>query len=222
MGSVLVTLSGGVDSSLAASFAVRALGPRAAAFTAASASMTEAERQGAARVASAIGIRHVVQASHEMEREGYQANAGDRCFHCKTELYELAARAALAGGFAFVADGTVLDDLGEHRPGLRAAAAHGVRHPLVEAELDKATVRALALSLGLAVWDKPAMPCLGSRIAVGTRVTEARLGKVDKLEAHLRRAGSAAFACVCTRWRGATGRESRRPWSSWGCWWAES
>jgi len=175
MGSVLVTLSGGVDSSLLAATAVRALGGSAAAFTATSASMAEGEREGAARIAALLGIRHLVVQSNELARPGYQANAGDRCFHCKSELFELAAAAAEAGGFAWVADGTVLDDLAEHRPGLSAAAARRARHPLVEAGFDKALVRALAQHMGLPVWDKPAMPCLGSRIAVGTPVTSARL-----------------------------------------------
>ena len=193
MGSVLVTLSGGVDSSLLAAFASRVLGDRAAALTATSASMTEEERDGARAVAEHIGIRHLMEDSHELERPAYQANTGDRCFHCKTELYLLADAAAVRGGFAWVADGTVLDDLAEHRPGLQAAAEKRVRHPLVEAGIDTVTVRALARAAGLPVWDKPAMPCLGSRVAVGTRVTLERLRRIGRLEAQLRAAGLHGF-----------------------------
>lgn len=193
MGSVLVTLSGGVDSSVVASFAARVLGERAAAFTATSASLTAEEQEGARAIAAAIGVRHFVEASHEIERPGYQANAGDRCLHCKRELYLLAEQVAAREGFAWVADGTVLDDLTEHRPGLAAAAERRVRHPLVEAGINKQTVRALARSEGLPVWDKPAMPCLGSRVAVGTRVTLARLRRVGELEAFLRGVGLSGF-----------------------------
>jgi uncharacterized protein len=193
LGSVLVTLSGGVDSSLLAAAAVRVLADRAAAFTATSASMTEEERAGAEAIAARIGIRHVVVASGELDLPGYQANAGDRCFHCKTELYTLAARAAAAEGLAWVVDGTVPDDLAEHRPGLAAAAEHRVRHPLVEARIDKRLVRALARRLDLPTWNKPAAPCLGSRIAVGTRVTQARLERVAALERRLRVAGLVGF-----------------------------
>ncbi len=193
MGSVLVTLSGGVDSSLLAHHAARVLGARAAAFTATSASMTGEEREGARAIAARSGIRHIEQASGELDRPGYQANAGDRCFHCKSELYLLADTAARDAGIAWVADGTVLDDLGEHRPGLRAASARRVRHPLVEAGINKATVRSLARSAGLPVWDKPAMPCLGSRVAVGTRVTLDRLQRVGAFERYLRSVGLSDF-----------------------------
>jgi uncharacterized protein len=192
MPGALVTLSGGVDSSVALALAVRALGARARGFTARSPTLAEAETEDAARVAGTVGAVHEVVESREMQRDGYRQNRGDRCFHCKSELYDLAgARAAELG--AIVVDGTILDDLGEHRPGLAAAAARGVRHPLVEAGMDKAMVRRVALALGLPNHDKPAAPCLGSRVAVGTEVTLARVQRVAAAERALRAAGLRVF-----------------------------
>lgn len=192
MPAALVTLSGGVDSSVALALAARALGGRARGFTATSETLAAEEAQAAAGIAALLGVDHQVVDSREIERPGYRANAGDRCFHCKSELYDLAcARAAELG--AVVVDGTILDDLGEHRPGLAAAAERGVRHPLVEAQMDKAMVRRVALALGLPNHDKPAAPCLGSRLAVGTEVTPARVRRVAAAERALRASGLAVF-----------------------------
>ncbi len=189
LGSVVVAFSGGVDSSLLLHVAVQALGAKVCALTADSESLTREERAEAAAVAESFGVRHVVVASQEIDRPGYRANAGDRCYHCKTELFELATAFALREGYAAVVDGTVLDDLDEHRPGLRAATELGVLHPLVEAGFDKIRVRRVARDRRIAVWDKPAAPCLGSRVAVGTTVTPARLRAIAVVERHLRASG---------------------------------
>lgn len=189
LGSVLVTFSGGVDSAFLLAVAVEVLGEKAVAYTAASETLVDAELEGARAVAKQLGARHVVEESHELEREAYRANAGDRCYHCKTELYELAKGAAARLDLAHVVDGTILDDLGEHRPGLAAADEHAVLHPLVEAGFTKELVRAAARARGLPVWDKPAAPCLGSRFAVGTTVSIERLRRVAKLERLLKSLG---------------------------------
>ncbi|GDX78590.1 adenine nucleotide alpha hydrolase [Deltaproteobacteria bacterium] len=207
MESALVAFSGGVDSALLLSFAVEVLGDRAVAFTAASETLVEEERGGAEAVASALGARHLMAGSRELDREAYRANTGDRCYHCKTELFDLARVAAEREGYAWVLDGTILDDLGEHRPGLAAAREHAVRHPLVEAGFTKAMVREAARARGLPVWDKPAAPCLGSRFAVGTRVTPERLARVASLERELKAMG---FAVVRVRVHGAEGGELAR------------
>lgn len=188
-GSVLVAFSGGVDSALVARVAYDVLGDRATALTAVSPTLPGEELLTARKVADEAGFPLLEVDAHELEREGYAANAGDRCYFCKTELFDLAAVWRERLGVAVVADGTLLDDLGDHRPGLRAAAEHAVRHPLVEARLGKADVRAVAKALGLSVWDKPSFACLGSRFPAGTRVTRDKVEKVAKAESALRALG---------------------------------
>lgn len=190
MGSVLVAFSGGVDSAVVAVVAHLVLGERAVAFTADSPTFPPEELAIASRIAAQRGLVHRVVHSAELEREGYARNAGDRCYFCKTELFTLAVAEAERRGLACIADGTLPDDLGEHRPGLQAAAEQRVRHPLVEAGLNKAAVRALARELGLEVWDKPAFSCLGSRFPVGTRVTAERVRSVQRIESFLRMMGA--------------------------------
>jgi uncharacterized protein len=182
-----------VDSALVARVAHDVLGEKAIALTADSPTFPREERAQAVAYCSSIGMRHEVVDAHELEREGYRANAGDRCYFCKTELFELSTLWADRLGLKWVMDGTITDDLGEHRPGLQAAEEHRVRHPLVEAGFDKAAVRATARALNIPLWDKPAFACLGSRFPVGTEVTEERVLKVARIESLLRIYGFKQF-----------------------------
>jgi pyridinium-3,5-biscarboxylic acid mononucleotide sulfurtransferase len=189
MGSALVCFSGGVDSALVLAVAHEVLGPRAVGLTAVSPSLAPFEKEAAVAVAAQIGARHELVSSHEIERPGYVANASDRCFHCKTELYEIAEAKKREWGLDHVLNGTNVDDLGDHRPGLEAAKNARVRSVLVELGFTKADVRRAAQAVGLAVWDKPASACLSSRIPYGTEVTRERLAQIGGLEAELRRLG---------------------------------
>lgn len=184
--SVLVAFSGGVDSSVVAAVAARALGERALAVTAVSPALASGELEAAREVARAIGIAHETLATDELASEDYRRNDRRRCFHCKSELYErLTARA----GARTVLSGANADDAGDWRPGLRAAAEHGVVHPLLEAGAGKAAVRALAAALRIPSADKPASPCLASRIPYGTPVAAETLARIDRAEAAVRALG---------------------------------
>lgn len=191
--SVVVAFSGGVDSAVVARVAHELLGERSVALIGVSSTLPQEELDAARKTAIEGRFPVVEAAAHELEREGYARNAGDRCYFCKTELFDIAEQERARRGFAVVADGTLLDDLGGHRPGLKAASEHAVRHPLVEAGLRKADVRAIALSLGMSVWDKPSFACLGSRFPVGTRVTDAKVRRVAAVESELRRLGLRQF-----------------------------
>ena len=188
-GSVLVACSGGVDSVLVAAVAARVLGDRAVAATAVSPSLAASELEDARAAARAVGIRLVEVATDELENPAYIANAPDRCFHCKDTAYTTFTSLAAREGIAVVVDGTNADDLGDHRPGRRAAQSHGVRSPLAEAGLGKAAIRAWARELGLAVWDKPAAACLSSRIPYGSPVTPEKLARIERAERALRAMG---------------------------------
>jgi pyridinium-3,5-biscarboxylic acid mononucleotide sulfurtransferase len=201
--SAIVAFSGGVDSSLVAAVAARVLGDRALAVTAVSPALASGELDGARSVAEAIGIAHRTVDTDELARPGYRRNGPDRCYHCKTELYDRLAAMAGAEGYAVVFSGANVDDLGDVRPGLRAAAEHGVRHPLVEAGFAKDEVRRLAGVLGVPSACKPAMPCLASRVPYGTEVEPAVLAQVDRAERGVRSLG---YREVRVRHLGPTGR----------------
>jgi len=189
MESVLVCFSGGVDSALVLAVAHETLGPRALGLTAVSPSLAPFEQEAAIAVAAQIGARHELVDSREIERPGYVANAPDRCFHCKSELYDIASRRARERALEWVVNGTNLDDLSDHRPGLEAAKNTGIRSVLVECGFRKEDVRRSARLVGLTIWDKPASACLSSRIPYGTAVTRERLAQIGGLEAELRALG---------------------------------
>jgi uncharacterized protein len=203
LGSVLVCYSGGIDSALVLAVAHEQLGENALAITAVSASLAPRERREAAAFAEQLGARHLFIESHEIDRPGYVANGPDRCFHCKSELYQLAQRELGVHGLAHILNGTNRDDLGDHRPGLVAARDAGVRSPLVELGFDKQTVRSVAQLLGLPIWQKPAAACLASRIPYGTSVTRERLEQIDHLEQDVKDLG---FSQVRVRWHGKIAR----------------
>jgi uncharacterized protein len=188
---VVVAYSGGTDSALVAAVAARTLGDRALAVTAVSPSLPPGEAEQAAAVAAGLGIRHRTVRTHEAERPEYLANGTDRCYHCKTELYDVLGAVAAEAGGAQVVSGANADDLGDFRPGLRAAAEHGVRHPLVEVGMTKPEVRSAARELGIPTWDKPASACLSSRIAFGVTISVEMLSKVGRAERVLKDLGFA-------------------------------
>jgi uncharacterized protein len=181
-GSALVTFSGGADSALVLKIAADELGLRAEALTAVSSTMPRRERAAAAAFAAEHRVVHHVVASHELERPGFRDNPVDRCYLCKAELLELARPLADERGLAEVVLGTNLDDLGDHRPGLRAADERGARHPLVDAGLSKREVRELSRALDLRTWDKPQLACLSSRFPYGTHIDDERLARLDTFE----------------------------------------
>jgi uncharacterized protein len=188
-GSCLVAFSAGVDSTVVAKAAQVALGNRAAAVTATSASLAAGELDQAVELARLIGIRHEIINTDELADPDYVRNAPDRCYRCKTELYDELVPLAEQLGFAVIANGANTEDLGDYRPGMIAAAEHQVRSPLVECGFTKAEVRKLAAHWELPVWDKPASPCLSSRVAYGEEVTADRLAMIDRAEQYLRGLG---------------------------------
>jgi pyridinium-3,5-biscarboxylic acid mononucleotide sulfurtransferase len=190
LGSVLVAFSGGADSAFLLAAAVRALGPaNVAAATAVSASLPAHELPAAADFAAGLGVRHLTPSTDEMARDGYRANAGDRCYFCKAELLDVLLPLAGRHGLQYVATGTNADDvLAGFRPGIRAAAERGAVTPLRDAGLSKDDVRRASRGWDLPTWDKPAAACLSSRIAYGVEVTSARLARVERAELALRAA----------------------------------
>src|SRR6202050_5660959 len=180
---------GGVDSSLVAALAAQALGEQALAVTAVSPALASGELDGARAVARAVGVRHELISTAELERDDYRRNDRFRCYFCKSELYERLAALARRRGLAAGRPGANADDTGDWRRGLRAAAEHGVRHPLLEASMGKDEVRALARHLGVPSADKPASPCLASRLPYGTPVSADVLSQVDRAELSLKQRG---------------------------------
>lgn len=189
MGSVLVAYSGGVDSAFLAATAHDVLGERTLAVTASSPTMAPSELEEAVALAQKLGLRHRVIETHELLDPKYVANGPLRCYFCKTELYTRLHPIASEEWLAWVASGTNLDDLGDYRPGLEAGQKYKIRNPLVEAGLTKKDVRALSRQRGLPTWDKPAQPCLSSRIPYGTPVSVETLGRIAKAEAWLKALG---------------------------------
>ena len=193
MESVVVAFSGGVDSSLLARAAKDALGPRAMLVTADSETYPAGELAEARRLATLLGMRHVVVRTEELANPDYAANPINRCFFCKEELFTKLAPIAEREGCRTLVYGANMDDLGDHRPGMKAAQARGVRAPMIEAELWKAEIRELSRSLGLPTWDKPSFACLSSRFQYGDHITAEKLRTVDAAEEVVRSLGFRRF-----------------------------
>ena len=189
MGSVAVAFSGGVDSTLVAVAAHRVLGEKALVVTAVSPALAKRELEETIRLAETFGFAHRIIHTNEMDREGYVANSPQRCYFCKTELYTELTALADKETIEWVVNGANTDDIGDYRPGMIAASEHRVRSPMVEAGLTKADVRAIARSLDIPIWDKPAQPCLSSRVPYGIPVTVENLSKIEQAEDYLRGLG---------------------------------
>ncbi len=191
----VVAFSGGVDSTALLHACRTALGDRAVAVTADSPSLPRAELAEATALAAEIGVRHVVLPTHELERPDYRKNAGDRCYHCKKELFTTVAqrRAEVAPAEWSVVYGAITDDLGDHRPGQKAAAEHGVLAPLVDAGFAKDDVRRYSRDAGLRTADKPSFACLSSRVPHGTAIDLAVLARIEAAEAAMRELGFRQF-----------------------------
>jgi uncharacterized protein len=189
LGSAVVAYSGGVDSSFLAVAAHRALGSRMIAVLGSSPSLAEKEWRDARKISEQFGIPMEKVETHEMENPLYQANAPDRCFHCKNELFNILKQWASERGYAAVLDGNNVDDLGDYRPGRKAAELHGIRSPLITCRWTKAEIRQASSMLGIPIWDKPASPCLSSRFPYGEPIRLEALEAVEKAETALRALG---------------------------------
>src|SRR3712207_6351057 len=187
--SVVVAFSAGADSTLVAKVAADELGARALAVTSASESLAERDLREALEYAESLGINHRVIYTNEREKPDYLANPTNRCYHCKTELYDHLTALAGREGYRHVANGLNVDDLGDYRPGLQAAKEHGVRAPLQEAGLTKADVRAISKLLDVPAWDKPAMACLSWRVPYGEEIAREKLSQIDRAEQFIRDLG---------------------------------
>ncbi len=202
-GALIVAYSGGVDSTYLAGVAHEVLGDKALAVTSRSPSVAPEELEAAAELAQDRGWRHLIVDTDEINDPRYLANDGRRCFFCKTELYTHLDQVAGESNISLVANGANTDDLGDYRPGMEAAKNFEVVSPLVEAGMNKQDIRDLSLKMDLPTWDKPAQPCLSSRIPYGTMVSIEALGKIGKAEKGLRDLG---FRVVRVRHYGEVGR----------------
>lgn len=185
LGNALIAYSGGVDSAFLTKVAHDSLGNRVIALTAVSPSYPSYELAAAKKFAEELGVRHLIVNTQELKNENYRANRGDRCYFCKSELYQVCWQKADELKLSHVLNGTILDDLGDVRPGLAAASERKIRSPLVEAGFTKKEVREYSRDLGLAIWEKPALACLSSRFPPGTEVTEEKLKRIDRIETEL-------------------------------------
>lgn len=193
MGSVAIGYSGGVDSTLLVKVAVDVLGTRAVAMIGRSETYPTREFEEAVAIAEQIGARYIVVNTEETDVLKFKENPPDRCYFCKTELFGKLDAIAEREGLAWIADGTITDDVGDFRPGMRAKSEKNVRSPLLEAGLSKAEVREISQYLNLPTWDKPAFACLSSRFPYGMGITKENLSKVDNAETLLRDLGFRFF-----------------------------
>ncbi len=190
MKSVAVAFSGGVDSALLLKVAARTLGAqRVLAITGRSPSIPSVDLESVAVLAAEIGVEHTFVDTREFDRESYLANPPDRCYQCKHELYTRLTKIAAERGFAAVLSGANADDRGDYRPGLKAAGEHAVRTPLADCGITKSELREIAAELGLSIHDKPAAPCLSSRVPYGERITPEKLRQIDEAEIFLHKRG---------------------------------
>lgn len=185
----LIAYSGGIDSTLVAKVAYDVLGDRALAVTANSPSLLPDDLEDATVQAAAIGIRHEIVKTHELDNPNYAANPVNRCYFCKSELHDTLKPLALERGYPYVVDGVNADDLQDYRPGIQAAKERGARSPLAEVGISKFEVREISRHLGLPWWDKPAQPCLSSRFPYGEAITMEKLQRVGQAERYLRNLG---------------------------------
>ena len=205
---VLVAFSGGVDSTFLLKVAHLELGDRAVALTASSPTAPPGELEAATELAKLIGCRHITVNSHELDNPSFVNNPVNRCYFCKDELYKIGRKQADELGIATVVDGTNLDDLKDHRPGLKAAKEWRIRHPLVEAGMTKADIRRYSRDLNLPSWDKPAIACLSSRFPYGTEINVERLEKIAACESLLK---ELRFRQFRVRYHGETARIELAP-----------
>jgi uncharacterized protein len=203
MDRVIVAFSGGVDSTFVLKVACDTIGDRVLALTTTSPTMPQQDRDTALEMARQIGARHLVIESNELEIPGYAANPVNRCYLCKSNLFTVCEAKAAELGIGHIVDGLNLDDLGDYRPGIKAATERRVRHPLVDAKLSKAEIRELSRSFGLQTWDRPASPCLSSRFPYGTEITPEALHRVEAGENILHAMG---FRVARVRYHGDVAR----------------